>query len=112
MRNALKININKWLLPLLMVIAFVVSQQHVLTHPISHIQDEQSQSQHNGKHSSQGGFCEECASLINLTGALPSVILPPAIIHPSSVFANTPFLWLTRLFSPHYSARAPPIFSR
>lgn len=112
MGHVLKTNLSKWLLPLLLALTFVVGQQHVLTHPISHIQDEQSQTQHDSKHSTHGSFCGECASLVNLAGALPSIFFPLALVNPEHVLANVQFARAIAFFDLHYSARAPPSDSR
>lgn len=87
---------------------FIVSQQRVLTHPISHIEDEQSQTHHDSKQSTHSNFCGECASLVNLSGALPSIFLPQVLVAPEHVLVVTLLVWAAALFNLHYSARAPP----
>ena len=100
--------LRRYLITFFLALLFVLTQQGLTAHEISHISDIQQSSQKQDK-TTHTNFCEKCLSFSDLGHGLNSKHFSIALSALSVDYTNHALLKTYSITYPLYSARAPPL---
>jgi len=99
--------LRRLLLILSLALLFGLGQQGAAVHAISHLAEQQQESQQNKK-SHPLSFCDQCAAYANLGSAIDADVADFAFLSGAPVHSGTSACPRLSGHTCHYAARAPP----